>query len=431
MSLFELELPHGRRWTTIGERFEVTRKRRGLAISDDDDFVFVPMDAIPQNGGYTPRFDTRSGSSLTSGTYFERGDLLVSKITPSFENGKQALVTEAPAPFGFATTEVIPLHPRQPSDDPRLLFFYLLHPEVRDYVAERMEGSTGRQRVPESVLMNVPIPVWEAREQTVISDVLELILRRAEIEGKAAVAAGELKGACMERLFRHGLRAAGQEESEVGDVPRGWVVEPLSVHHTVVSGGTPARGVPEYWDNGTIPWVKTGEVDYCTIEDTGERITEAGLSGSAAKLFPPGTLLLAMYGQGVTRGKVAILGIAASCNQACAAINASDDTVDPKYLYHFLAWRYQEIRQLAHGGQQQNLSLEIVRGIPIAYPTDPEQQSEIASVLDLLDRKAAVHQQTSRTLNELFTSLLHKLATGEIDVSSLAAYAAETETSAA
>lgn len=229
----------------------------------------------------------------------------------------------------------------------------------------------------------------------------------------------ELKRAAMRELFTRGLRGEPQKDTEIGQVPERWGLATIGAHHAVVSGGTPSRGNPAFWSGGTIPWVKTTEVDYCVITETGEHITPLGLESSAAKMLPAGTLLMAMYGQGVTRGKVAILGIEAACNQACAAITPNDDAVLPRYLYHFLAWRYDAIRSLAHGGQQQNLNLEIVRDLPVVYPRTHGEQLEIIAILDAIDRKIELHRQKRRVLEELFESLLHKLMTGEIAVSDL------------
>lgn len=229
----------------------------------------------------------------------------------------------------------------------------------------------------------------------------------------------ELKRAAMRELFTRGLRGEPQKDTEIGQVPERWGLATIGAHHAVVSGGTPSRGNPAFWSGGTIPWVKTTEVDYCVITETGEHITPLGLESSAAKMLPAGTLLMAMYGQGVTRGKVAILGIEAACNQACAAITPNDDAVLPRYLYHFLAWRYDAIRSLAHGGQQQNLNLEIVRDLPVVYPRTHGEQLEIVAILDAIDRKIELHRQKRRVLEELFESLLHKLMTGEIAVSDL------------
>ena len=130
-----------------------------------------------------------------------------------------------------------------------------------------------------------------------------------------------------------------------------------------------------------------------------------------------------MYGQGVTRGKVAILGIDTSCNQACAAMSPLDDKIDPWYLYHFFTRRYDAIRRLAHGGQQQNLNLDIIRAMPVAFPPDLDEQREIVAILDAIDRKTELHKQRRLVLEELFDTLLHKFMTGKIRVSDLDAKA--------
>lgn len=419
MGLLDAALPDGRRWTRVGDCFEVTRKPRGLRVAEHETVPFVPMEAIPQGGHYEPRYDTKPSSHITSGTYFERGDLLIAKITPSFENGKQAWAEGLPATFGYATTEVIPLRPNAPGNDRRLLFFYLLHPEIRSFVSERMEGSTGRQRVPEQVLLELPYPELPPEDQHTIADTLERVTRQIELEERSARTSAELKRSAMRELFTRGLRGEPQKDTEIGLVPESWKVEPIGAHFSVVSGGTPSRGNPAFWTGGTIPWVKTTEVDYCVITETEERITVAGLENSAAKLLPEGTLLMAMYGQGVTRGKVAILGIESACNQACAAMLPFDDAIRTRYLYHFLAWRYDEIRSLAHGGQQQNLNLDIVRSLPVAAPCSQEEQDDIVTILDAIDRKIDLHRKKRAVLEELFQALLHKLMTGEIRVADL------------
>jgi type I restriction enzyme S subunit len=235
-----------------------------------------------------------------------------------------------------------------------------------------------------------------------------------ELHGDLRSLSHDLKRAAMEQVFRCGLSGDAQVESSIGLVPEGWVVEDLDENHTVQTGGTPARGNASYWEGGTIPWVKTAEVSYTTIVDTSEHITESALAETTVKLFPVGTVLLAMYGQGVTRGKVAKLGVDATCNQACAAIRSPEGVIDPDYLYYFLEWQYESIRSRAHGGQQQNLSLDIVRKIPIAYPADHAQQRQIASLLKSIDDKVGLHRDRTRVVQELFQRLLHDLMTGAI-----------------
>jgi type I restriction enzyme S subunit len=251
-------------------------------------------------------------------------------------------------------------------------------------------------------------------EQRDIIRALATVRSAIDMHRRGASLTDELKRTAMVRLFTRGRRDEASKDSAVGAVPDSWTVTPLEAHHSVTTGATPSRGNPAYWTAGTIPWVKTTEIQYRLIVDTQERITDLALHVCSVCLLPPGTLLLAMYGQGVTRGKVAVLGIEATCNQACAAINASDASVDPRYMYHFLTYRYDEIRQLAHGGQQQNLNLNLVRSVPMAFPKDLTEQREIAAVLDCIDSKIDLHTQRLARLGELFASLLSKAMTGAV-----------------
>jgi type I restriction enzyme S subunit len=151
---------------------------------------------------------------------------------------------------------------------------------------------------------------------------------------------------------------------------------------TISSGGTPERSRPDFW-GGSIPWVKTGEICFNTIRDTEEKITEAAVSGSSTKVFRAGTLLMAMYGQGKTRGQVALLGIDAAINQACAAITPQEPD-DANYLFQYLTYRYNDIRRLSNSGSQENLNAELIRSIPIHYPPEPSRR-KIAAVLSTWD----------------------------------------------
>ncbi|HZG51289.1 MAG TPA: restriction endonuclease subunit S [Pyrinomonadaceae bacterium] len=151
----------------------------------------------------------------------------------------------------------------------------------------------------------------------------------------------------------------------------------------ISSGGTPSRNVSEYW-NGAIPWITTSKINFGVISEADEFITEHGLKSSAAKVFTKGTLLMAMYGQGATRGRVGILGIDAAINQACASIELEDKT-SSEFLFYFLAYNYEQIRKLGHGGNQANLNGELIRSIEILLPPYKEQIG-IATILRQWDR---------------------------------------------
>jgi restriction endonuclease S subunit len=152
-----------------------------------------------------------------------------------------------------------------------------------------------------------------------------------------------------------------------------WSWKSLGDVCTTFSGGTPSRDNNAYW-NGSIPWVKTGEVKYETITQTEEHITEIGLKESSAKLAEPGTILLALYGQGITRGRVAMLGIKAAMNQACLAIEPSN-VLDNKFLFYVLQNSYLKLRSMSIGGNQSNLSANLVQQLQIPVPPIEVQRS--------------------------------------------------------
>ena len=135
----------------------------------------------------------------------------------------------------------------------------------------------------------------------------------------------------------------------------------------VISGGTPSRDKPEYWEDGTIPWVKTTELQNNIIVNVDEYITEVGLNSSSAKLVPVGTVLVAMYGQGKTRGMTAYLNIEACTNQACACILPSD-RIDSMFMWKFFELSYEKLRNLAQGAGQPNLNGNMIKNFQVLVP---------------------------------------------------------------
>ncbi|MBI4026087.1 MAG: restriction endonuclease subunit S [Verrucomicrobia bacterium] len=226
----------------------------------------------------------------------------------------------------------------------------------------------------------------------------------------------ELKKALLHQLFTQGLRGEPQKQTEIGLVPQSWEVVRLGDVAKLQSGGTPARDKLEYWNGGDIPWVKTGEIDYLVIDTTEEMITPKGLENSAAKVFPKGTLLIAMYGQGVTRGRVGLLGIDAATNQACAAITPHDEMkVSTRFIYHFLEFHYEDLRQMGHGANQRNLNAALIKGFRFSFPK-PDEQARIVEALGVLNTKLTLHQSKHAALTALFRTLLHQLMTAQLRV---------------
>lgn len=145
------------------------------------------------------------------------------------------------------------------------------------------------------------------------------------------------------------------------------------------SGGTPSRRKPSYF-GGDIPWVKTTEVRNAVIYETEESITQTGLNNSSAKVYPAGSVIIAMYGQGATRGRTAKLGIEAATNQACAVLTKFADGVDPDFIWVYLMSEYDGLRELASGNNQPNLNADIIANYPVPIPPWDVQKAMVQRV---------------------------------------------------
>lgn len=189
-----------------------------------------------------------------------------------------------------------------------------------------------------------------------------------------------------------------------------WKKKPLKDIGIITSGGTPSRKRLEYW-GGDIPWVTTGEIGTGFILKTHEHITEQGLANSAAKIFPKNTLLIALYGQGKTRGTVAKLGIAAATNQACAALLVSEKH-DSNYIFYCLQNSYQKLRRLSNSGTQKNLNAELLKNFQINVPLKGEQQ-KIASILSTWDAAIDCVQKLLENSRQQKKALMQQLLTGK------------------
>lgn len=185
---------------------------------------------------------------------------------------------------------------------------------------------------------------------------------------------------------------------------------PLGKIAQVSTGGTPDRGTPAYW-GGTVPWVGTGEIDFNIITTATDYLTEDGLAASAAKLLPPGTLLMAMYGQGVTRGKVGLLGIEAATNQACAAIRPKDDSVESEFLFHVLEANYARIRQLSNSGGQDNLNTTLIKEIPIPL-MNKARRVKLVRLANEWNQALALQSALVENLEQRQQGLMQQLLTG-------------------
>jgi type I restriction enzyme, S subunit len=152
----------------------------------------------------------------------------------------------------------------------------------------------------------------------------------------------------------------------------------------IVSGGTPLKARPEFYENGTIPWLKTGEVKKNYVYETEEKITQQGLDNSSAKLIPKNSVIIAMYGDGDTAGNVAINKIPLATNQACCNLILNEEIAFYRFIYFYLKGSYNNLVNLKLGGSQQNLNAKTIKDFSVRIPPLPVQR-KIAAILSAYD----------------------------------------------
>ena len=202
-------------------------------------------------------------------------------------------------------------------------------------------------------------------------------------------------------------------EEQPYEVPENWVWVRLKSVASWGSGGTPSRKHEEYY-NGDILWIKTGELNNGWIYDTEEKITDEGLKKSSAKLFPPYSVLIAMYG--ATIGKVAILGVPATTNQACACAVCNKSLLY-MYLFYYCISQKNVFIEKGKGGAQPNISQIILKQHPIPLPPLFEQQRIVERIEELfakLDEAKERLQEVADSFAVRKAAILHKAFTGEL-----------------
>ena len=204
----------------------------------------------------------------------------------------------------------------------------------------------------------------------------------------------------------------------LGDVPEHWTPIALRRTSTRYAGGTPDRSNDSFWEDGTIPWINSGAVNQGLITDPSAYITEDAYRNSSARWVTKGALVMALAGQGKTKGMVAQTGIATTCNQSMSAICPAPP-MEARYLYWLLVSQYEHIRNMAGGEARDGLNLEILGAIP-CLKVPPAEQQAIAAYLDRetgrLDRLVGRKRELIERLKEKRTALISDCVTGKAEV---------------
>ena len=377
------------------------------------------MALLPNDGLLTTRWEMRSTEEVRSGVPFAEGDVLLAKITPCLENGKLGIVSGIPGGWGMTSTEVYPLRAERVTAE--FLASFLTLPSVRHGLASKMQGATGRQRLPKEALDAFPIPVPPLPEQRAIAGVLRTVQRAKEACEQVLAATRQLKQSLLHHLFTFGPvpfpKAAyvPLKETEIGPMPEHWGTIRLGDTASIGNGSTPKRTEPRYWDGGAIPWLTSAKVHDGTIRQADEFVTQTAREECHLPLVSRGSLVVAITGQGKTLGNAAKLELAACVSQHLAYMTFHDTRLLPEFVLAYLRLRYDDLQAIGRGGGSTKgaLTCGFLKSFEVPLPPLSEQR-EIAAQLAAVDAKLAAEESRRAALSALFQSLLHHLMTGQV-----------------
>jgi type I restriction enzyme, S subunit len=286
-------------------------------------------------------------------------------------------------------------------------------------------GST-IQHLYQNVFERFIFPVPNESEQRAIAEFLDCEISKIDAlvseQQRLMELLKEKRQAAIAHVVTKGLNShAPMRESGIdwiGKAPEHWAITRLGYFARIENGSTPSRDTPEYWLNGVVPWLSSGEVNQYRVVEAEQFISESALKQCSLRLLPIGTIIVGMIGQGKTRGMSASLQIEACINQNLAAVVLGPRLLSDYVLYLFQSM-YEYLREFGRGGNQSALNCEILSALKIPVPPLNEQSLICAEVEMQLRQFDALEHEAKRSnmlLNERRATLISAAVTGQIDV---------------
>ena len=363
-------------------------------------------------------------------TRFFDGDVLVAKITPCFENGKGALVRGTLNGVGFGTTELHVLSPGS-EIDARYLYYVTASDHFRRLGEAAMFGAAGQKRVPEDFVRDYRIPIPLLARQRAIVNYLDRETARldalvAEKERLLTLLA-EKRRTLITRAVTRGLDPdVPMRDSGIpwlDRIPAHWEVWKLGHTASVGNGSTPNRNKAVYWTGGTIPWLNSGVVNQSEVTGADQFVTAYAVQECHLPLVKAGSVLIAITGQGKTRGRAVVLSIDSTINQHLAFIQPEPSRLRPWFLRWALFAAYDFLRSISDdaGGTKGALTCEEVANLRVPIPPSDEQAAildHVAAFTGRFDLLQSTAERTIAIIKERRTALIAAAVTGQLDVGS-------------
>ena len=400
------------------------------ASDSGSDAVYLPMEAISEFGPVDtsrrrPFNDLRQGYS-----YVANGDVALAKVTPCFENGKGLVAQNLPDGHAFATTEVIVMRPSTRIEADYLGWIFQSSPFLRQGES-RMTGAGGLRRVPDSFVGSYSIPVPGRRIQRAIANFLDRETARIdtllEEQQRLIAMLRDRRRALRVSIALHGTAPTEEVESPLpwaSQLPASWRVVPLTSVAQLESGHTPSRSRADWWTDCYIPWVSLHDVGTMRgtkyLEDTAQRISDAGVANSSARLLPAHTVVLS---RDATVGRTAIMGVPMATSQHFAAWICGP-LLDPEYLWVLFADAMQPFfGSFQNGSTIRTIGMGDLKAFRIPLPPLDEQR-RIVGYLDeetpKIDTLIAETERFIELARERRAGLITAAVTGQIDIPEMA-----------
>ena len=351
--------------------------------------------------------DVRSGK-----TEFHKRDVLFGKLRPYLR--KSVLVSED----GICSTDILVFRTSQKC----IPEFLCLLTHTDEFVGHAKATTSGVQhpRTSWASLQGFRLHVPPVAEQRKIAAVLGVVQRAIEHQERLLQLTAELKKTLLHQLFIQGLHGEPQKQTEIGPMPSSWNVVPLGSLAKIGNGSTPKRDNKSYWQDGAIPWLNSAKIHERFIAEADQFVTDLAVKECHLPRVKPGSLLIAITGQGKTLGNSALVSFETCINQHLAYAQFSTSMVIPEFILWFMETRYEHLRSVSQAGGSTKgaLTCGYLKAYPIPVPSLVEQR-EIADVFGALDRKEKVYERKRQTLSSLFRTLLHQLMTARIQVHDL------------
>jgi type I restriction enzyme S subunit len=356
--------------------------------------------------------------NLNSGK-IEKDDILLVKDGATI--GKSMYVSDLPEDDAAVNSHVYILRVNSERYDERFLYHFINSQTGLSQIIRLTTGSA-QAGLNRTFQQAVKVPTPPLSEQHRIANVLSTVDEQIQQTDEIIRRTQELKRGLMKDLLHQGVDHSDFKEMYIGPkrstIPAEWGVVALDEIADIQSGSTPKRGNEEYWRDGTIPWVKSGEFNDRVVSQAEEKITEKALDETGCTVFPQGTLLIALYGKG-TVSKTARLGMDAATNQAIAGLLPKNGSFDPRYLQYYLIDSRNTLLNVTVNPSSDtgrtNIYLSALRKFKVPFPPIEEQQA-IADRIAAVDAKIADEKETKQHYQDLKRGLMQDLLTGNVRV---------------